>query len=164
MKSKTRDESLEAIDAKVGEKLLEAQRKLVEAELEELKDGKKKGKCAVVFKMKAKVTGEKKEGAEAVAIKDPDDGSMLYEPDEIKSASLKYCQDLLKDSEPDPEFSSEVEVKKLLHEIRMSEHIVDDDHEEFTKEDFDITLKKLKTFSIQTCEGSVFENYTTPVF
>ena len=99
------------------------------------------------FKLKAKVTGEKKVGAEAVAIKDPDDGNLIYETDDIKAASLKYVQNLLKDEEPDEQFSFEIKVKELLHDVRMTEIVNDDDHDELTKDDFHNVLDMLKNKS-----------------
>ena len=66
-----------------------------------MNEAKKKGNCGAVFRLKAKVIGEKKEGAEAIAIKNPANGNMVYDPEEIKTISLKYCQELLKDKKPD---------------------------------------------------------------
>ena len=100
----TREEEIDEVEAKISEKLLEAQRKSIEKELEDIREAKKNGRCAAVFKLKAKVAGEKKETAEAIAIKDPVSGAMLYDHEEIKSASLNYCQNLLKDKKPDDEY------------------------------------------------------------
>ena len=58
--------------------------------------------------------------------------------------SLKYCQDLLNDKKPDYTYAFEVEVKELLHDIRMKENVEDDVHMKFTIEDFNKTLEKLK--------------------
>ena len=96
-KNQGRDEEIEEIEIKIGVKLLEEQRKTVEKELDEMKEARKRGNCGAVFKLKARVTGEKKEGAEAVVIKDPANGNLIYDPDKIKTASLEYCKDLLKD-------------------------------------------------------------------
>ena len=143
-KTEARDNEIEDIEVKIGEKLREAQRVIVEKEIDEMRDAGKKGKCGAIFKLKAKVTGEKKEAAEAISIKDPDNGNMLYDPEEIKVTSLKYCQNLLKDRKPDEEYSFEVKIRELLHDVRMEEIVENDDHEDFTIEDFNKTLEKLK--------------------
>ena len=111
VKTKAREDELSAIEEKINEKLCEAQRKVVERELEELHEAQKKGNCGAVFILKAKVFGEKKEGAEAIAIKNPANGNMVYDPEEIKAFSLKYCQELLKDKKPDNEYSFDVGLK-----------------------------------------------------
>ena len=59
-KTKAREEEIDTIEDAIGEKLIEMQRKTVEKELEEMKNAKMKSKCGAVFKLKAKVTGEKK--------------------------------------------------------------------------------------------------------
>jgi hypothetical protein len=97
-----------------------------------------------VFKLKAKVTGEKKEAAEAMAIKDPVTGDMIYESDEIRNASLKYCKTLLKDKKPDDDYALDVKVRELLHDARMSELVENDEHEDFTIEVFTNMMDKLK--------------------
>ena len=142
-KSKSREDELNDIEEKISEKLCEAQRKIVERELDEMNEAKKKGRCGAIFKLKAKVIGEKKEGAEAIAIKNPTNGNMVYDSDEIKTISLKYCQDLLKDKKPDDEFSFDVKVKEILHDVRMKEILEKDDHVEFTNEHFEEVMEKL---------------------
>ena len=109
-----------------------------------MNEAKKKGKCGAIFKLKAKVLGEKKEGAEAIAIKNPTNGNMVYDSEEIKIIFLKYCQDLLKDKKPDDEYSFDVKVKEVLHEVRMKEILENDDHAEFTNEHFEEVMEKLK--------------------
>ena len=69
---------------------------------------------------------------------------MLYDHEEIKSASLKYCQNLLKDKKPDDEYRYEIKVKELLHDVRMNEIVEDDENEEFTVELFSALMEKLK--------------------
>ena len=59
-KTKARDDEIDDIESKIGAQLCEAQIINVERELDEIRDASKKGKCAAVFKLKAKVTGEKK--------------------------------------------------------------------------------------------------------
>ena len=143
-KTTARDDEIDYLEIMIKEKLLEAQRITVEKELDEMRDSKKKGRCGAVFKLKSKVTGEKKEASEAVVIKDPESGNLIYEPDEIKEASLKYCQNLLKDNVPDEEYSCEVKVKELLHDVRMKEVLENDEHQYFTEEVFNNVLEKLK--------------------
>ena len=56
--TKSREDELNNIEEKISEKLCEAQRKIVERELDEMNEAKKKGKCGAIFKLKAKVLGE----------------------------------------------------------------------------------------------------------
>ena len=144
VKTKVREDKVDEIEEKIAKKLCEAHRIVVEKELDEIRDAKKKGRCAVVFKLKAKVTGEKKEAAEAMAIKDPVTGDMIYESDEIRNASLKYCKTLLKDKKPDDDYALDVKVRELLHDARMSELVENDEHEDFTIEVFTNMMDKLK--------------------
>ena len=69
-------EDIHGVEGNMAGKNLERQRKQYECKLEYLKTIKKeKGKKAAIFKLKEKVAGSKKEGMEAVTMKNP---SNLY--------------------------------------------------------------------------------------
>ena len=59
---------------------------------------------------------------------------MIYDHDEIKTASLNYCQTLLKDKKPVEEFKYDIKVKELLHGVRITEIVENEVNEEFTEE------------------------------
>ena len=79
-----------------------------------------------------------------MAIKDPVSGQMIYDANKIKTASLNYCKNLLKDKKPDDEFKLDIKVKELLHDVRMAEIVEEDENEEFTIEVFTQMMEKLK--------------------
>ena len=98
-----------------------------------MNEAKKKANCGAVFRLKA------------IAIKNPANGNMVYDPEEIKTISLKYCQELLKDKKPDDEYSFDVRVKDILHDVRMKEIIEKDEYEDFTREKFEEVMEKKST-------------------
>ena len=103
----------------------------------------KKGKCAAVFSLKAKILGEKKEKQEAVVIEDPDTEELLFDAESIKAASLKYLKDLLTNRDPREGYENDLKVIKILHNKRMAEQN-DENNEELTKDDFKNMLKMLE--------------------
>ena len=60
----------------------------------------------------------------------------------IKSESLKFCENLLTNRLPKPEFEEEVRAKERLHALRMKE-IVDNDVEELSIDMFNEALKEI---------------------
>jgi hypothetical protein len=49
-----------------------------------------KGKSAAVFKLKEKIVGSKKVCQEAITMKDPLSGELIFENEKLKEASVKY--------------------------------------------------------------------------
>ena len=111
--------------------------------MDNLKDiKKKKGKTAVIFNIKDKVTGSKKAAQEATTMKDPNTQKLLTKRKDIREASLDYCVQLLTNHCPKTGFEEDVQIKDIIHEIRMTEEIVGD--VVYTEELFEKSLKELK--------------------
>ena len=51
-----------------------------------------------------KIRGQKKEGAEMIAMKDPESGELVFDPEDLKTTSLNYCVNLLQNTLVDPDF------------------------------------------------------------
>ena len=82
----------------------------------------------------------KKEAQEAVAIRDPDTGTLVVETEEIKKVTLKYCEENLRKSCED---SEERRVKEECHRKRMEEK--DEEECNVSKEDFNAVMRKFKS-------------------
>ena len=108
--------------------------------LSKLKD--EKGRAAAIFKLKDKVIGPRKSPLEPAMIVDPESGVEIFEPEDIKRVSLKYCVELLTNRTPKEEYRELFKEKEGLHWLRMSESI-ENDLEELTPEMFDKTLNMI---------------------
>jgi hypothetical protein len=116
-----RDAQIKTVEDKITTEVLSRQRLKLEKELKNLKDVKsKKGKSAVVFKLKDTIVGRKKAGQETTTMKDPLTDEVLTTREKIKEASLKYCVDLLTNRDPREGFEEDLEMKNLIHEVRMN--------------------------------------------
>ena len=137
------DEKVKVIDNNIAKNLLQQQRKNVEKELISMKEiQKNKGRSALVFKLKEKVVGAKKVSQEATVIIDPKSKKEVNTPVEIKRVSIEYCQNLLTNREPKPEFTDDLEMKYIIHRMRMMEEVKDDI--QFSQELFNKSLNILK--------------------
>ena len=88
-----------------------------------------------------KIRGDKKSSSELVAMKNPDNDDLIFNPEVLKSVSLDYCSNLLQNSECDPDFKDEIYIENLVHYLRMRE----DDIEpcELNKDDYLARLGKV---------------------
>ena len=110
------ENNLENKDELLNQKLLQSQRKEIEEELKQLENLKvTKGKTAAVFNLFNKIRGQKKEGAEMLAMKDPESGELVFDPEDLKTTSLNYCVNLLQNTFIDPEYEKEIYIDNLLH-------------------------------------------------
>ena len=66
----------------------------------------------------------------------------MFQPAEIRKASVQYCKKLLTNRDPKPGFEEDLAWKRAVHEIRMEEDNTNDD--EFSYEVFQESLKMLK--------------------
>ena len=90
------EENTKKIDKAINDHILETQREEFEKEVENILMMKKsKGKSSAIFNTLKSICGDKKTGQEQICMKDPVTGLQIFDPKEIKKASLKYCQDLL---------------------------------------------------------------------
>ena len=101
-----------------------------------------KGKSALIFNLKDKVVGPKKAGQEATVIIDPKTKAEVNTPAGIKKVVVEYCQELLTNRDPKTEFIEDLELKRMIHEVRMKEEINDDI--KFTQEIFDNSLNMIQ--------------------
>ena len=100
-----------------------------------------KGKSAAIFDLKDKILGEKKVQQEAVVMENPENEELIFDAEKIKSVSLNYLTNLLKNREPKEEYEKELQVINILHEKRMVEDKEDEDT--FSHNDFQELLKNL---------------------
>ena len=101
------------------------------------------GRLARIFKLKKKIVGDRKIGQEPSAIKDPDTGELLVSSKDIKTTTLKYCVDNLKDNKVSKNVEVIVKLKEGLHKMRMEE---DTKHEfEVDKEEIEAVVEKFKS-------------------
>ena len=103
-----------------AEELMKRQAKLFEEEIQIIKD-MKHGRGTKVFKLREVIQGPKKPGQEACSVKDPISKEMVFAPKEIQKVSLRYCRDVLTNNAPDPDYLREIEIKEIIHEVRMKE-------------------------------------------
>jgi cell fate (sporulation/competence/biofilm development) regulator YlbF (YheA/YmcA/DUF963 family) len=99
--------------------------------------------------MKSRIEGSKNQSQEAHAIIDLSSGEILVSSEEIKSETLEYNCDVLKNNEAEEVFEELVEMKEALHTMRMQDKI---GAGSFTvkNEDFKRVVKKFKDKGKQT--------------
>ena len=73
---------------------------------------------------------------------DPVNKELLFEPEKIKEASVKYLTNLLTNRNPSEGYELDIKVKEIIHNVRMNEEIEDD--ESFSEDDFKNLMKILK--------------------
>ena len=170
-KKMEKKDDIESIEKAITQKLLEIQKDEVEKEIEEVMTLRKgKGRSAAIFNTLNKICGAKKSGQDQVAMIDPESKLPIFDPNQIKSVSLKYCVDLLTKRNTDPEFEDYLYIQDMLHLVRCEDALLEDKDEELRLEDFEARLKILKTkckdkykFLINSGEGfreCVFELFS----
>ena len=104
------------------EEARELMRKQSERLEEEIKkvNTSKQSRAGKLFKMKEVITGPKKSGQEAQAIRNPK-GDLVVNVKQIKKVTLEHCLEVLKNNEPDKEFRELIKMKEDLHEILIKE-------------------------------------------
>ena len=56
----------------------------------------------------------------------------------ISSVSLQYCSELLTNRLPKADFEEDIDMKQIIHKLRMCEEVTDDDDlEELSEERFE---------------------------
>ena len=84
------------IDSAINNRILEIQKEEFEKEVENILILKKaKGKSSAVFHSLRNICGDKKAGQEQICMINPKTNLQIFEPKQIKEASLQYCHDLL---------------------------------------------------------------------
>ena len=81
--------------------------------------------------------------SEAVAIVDPKSNIEVKTPAAIRRASLQYCCELLTNRKPCEKFVEDIDMKEVIHRLRMDEEDEADDVLELTDGKFEETYKKL---------------------
>ena len=133
------------VDKAIGNELLEIQKVDVEKGIKEVMMMKNsKGKSAAIFKTLQKINGSKKTNQEQVAMKHPETDLEIFEPKEIKSASLEYCVNLLTKKNCHEEYKDDFYIQDMIHLLRCEEE-EDDEYNELQFDDFNNRMKVLKT-------------------
>ena len=122
--------------------MLDKGNKKIEEAVQRLKDGKK-GRVGAVWQIAKELRGSKN-GVEAVAVKDPDTGKLVVSTNEIKKVSLKYCKKVLEKNPIKEGFEEDINIKKVLHELRMKEVIDEDDDKEIEEGTFGNIVDKFR--------------------
>ena len=104
-------------------------------------------KNKAIFNIKERVLGKKKDVDGPTAVVDPVTKVKTFEPKEILKVCADYCVNLLKNKEPSEGFQEDMDMKKIIHNVRMKETIEDDIQfsREMFNQTFDILKKKKKT-------------------
>ena len=100
--------------------ILQSQSKRLEDEINDIKKTGA-GRTTRIFRLKQKIVGNRKVGQEPTAIKDPDSGDLLVSSHDINKTSLDYCVKNLSNNEVSDNVKVIVELKEILHELRMKE-------------------------------------------
>ena len=141
-----KNDDIDDIEQAISKKLLEIQKDEIEKEIEEVMTVKKsRGRCAAVFNTLKKICGDKKSGQEQVAMIDPASKLPVFEPNQIKSVSLKYCVDLLTKRNVDDNYEEDFYIQDMIHLIRCEDIYNEENQEELSREDFETRFKVLKT-------------------
>ena len=138
-KDESKEEKIKELDIKIAEHLILEQRKQFEKELLSMKELRK---TALIFNLKDKIVGKRKVGQEATVLIDPKTKEEVNTPAGIKKVSIDYCQDLLTNREPKADYKEDLELKQIIHQVRMVEKVENDI--EFSQEIFQTSLDMLK--------------------
>ena len=124
------------------EELLRKQSLKIEEDITNIKEGKK-GRVGQVYNMMKYLGGDKKEGQEPVAIRDPKTKQLIIAPKDIQKVTLQYCVENLSKRKPDKEQEEVKELRQKVHKKRMEKH--DNDDFLIDKDDFNEVLRKFST-------------------
>ena len=95
----------------VAEDELEEKENKTEQKIKEIVN-MKTGKANKVWEIRKRVLGGTKNERENSAIINPDTGKLAVTTKEIKTVSLKYCQETLKNNKPEDDYKEHIEAKK----------------------------------------------------
>ena len=123
------------------EELLARQSKKIELAIEKIK-ASKQGRAGNIFQMRKEIMGPKNGGQDASAIRDPDNGELIVNKEEIKRATLKYCVNNLKNNKPDNDVKDIVNERKEKQKKMMNDKT--GESFEITFDDFDQVMAKFE--------------------
>ena len=126
-------------DTKDAKQILEEQKKIAAAEIEEIKVAQH-SKVGKIWEIKKKILGNKN-NTEASAIKDPKTNKLIVDNQQIKDVTLNYCKTTLENNDPEEDMKDEIEKKKKICESKLKEN---DGKFETNKEVFDGVIEKFK--------------------
>ena len=101
----------------------------------------KKGTVGKIYEISRRVRQGKKLAMQPTAVSNPATGRLAVTRKEIKSCSLQYCKDTLKNNPAEPGFERLAEVKEKLQERRL---LAGNGHFMAGTELFEKVLKKFK--------------------
>ena len=129
---------------------------------------KKKGRIAAIFKLKDTIVGKRKSERENTTVLYPKTKKEVYSVEEIKSASLHYCENLLTNRLPRDGYEPIIQMKYILHDLRMEEY--DREYEiELSYTMFTSALNRLMSkhptkYSFILKAGNVYDNVLVGLF
>ena len=120
----------------------------------------KLGRLTNVFKMKDVISGPKKAGQEAAAIKDSRSGNLVVSHKDIKKATIEYCADVLTKNVPEEGFEKQLEYKEdlmraILENKDAGSYEVED--EEFWKTIERLKIKNKRSYDFLVKSGDKFK-------
>ena len=101
-----------------AKELLKKQIEDADKEIEEIRR-KQKGTVGTIYEVAKRVRGGKKVAIQPLAIQNPKTGRLVISRTQIKSVTLKYCQETLSNNPPESGFGRHAEVQKELQSLRM---------------------------------------------
>ena len=126
-------------DTKDAKEILEEQKKIAAAEIEEINVAQH-SKVGKIWEIKKKILGNKNI-VEASAIKDPKTNKLVVDIQQIKDVTLNYCKTTLENNDPEEDMKDEIEKKKKMCEAKLQET---DGKFETNKEVFDSVIEKFR--------------------
>ena len=139
--------------------LLQKQSDRVEKEINDLKE-MNMPKGTQIFKIAERIRGPKGGNQEPSAVRDPTTNEVVVSTKEVKNIVLDYCSEVLKNNVPKDNFKDEINLKELLHDIRMDNKAASNvsiSEETFKKVMEKIKKGKKKTYDFLVKAGDKFK-------
>ena len=103
-----------------AKQIFEGQVKKVNDEIEHIKKTKA-GKVGMIWDIRKRVVGGRKNHIKATAIVDPKDGKLIVSRAEVKNVTLKYCKETLANNKPTKDFEEFILSKQKKVAYKMQE-------------------------------------------
>ena len=85
------------------------------------------------------IRGIRKRSPELIAMKDPKSGDLILSSEQLKTAALEYCYNLLQNNNSDPDYEKAFYIENLLHYHRSNRN---DDQQILEYRDFETRIAK----------------------
>ena len=142
-----------------AKELFEEQQKKADEAIKEIKN-KKLSRVGNIWEVRKKVLGKRKENTRPNAILNPENGKLVVSNQNIKTVTLKYCQETLQNNEPHKQYFEEIKMKTKEVEKKLFKENSDFD---ISKETFDSIITKFrksgkKNYSFLVKAGNRFQS------